>query len=103
MNIIGIHEHKEERMDSEIKSTVYILSRSHAELTGISEVLSFDESSVELSGDDGTLCIEGNGIRIVEFDSAHAKIILDGRINGINYFDDMPREKKSGFFSRLFP
>ena len=81
-------------MDSEIKSTVYILSRSHAELTGISEVLSFDESSVELSGD---------GIRIVEFDSAHAKIILDGRINGINYFDDMPREKKSGFFSRLFP
>ena len=95
MHIIGIHEHKEERMDSEIKSTVYILSRSHAELTGISEVLSFDESSVELSGDDGTLCIEGNGIRIVEFDS--------GRINGINYFDDMPREKKSGFFSRLFP
>ena len=55
MHIIGIHEHKEERMDSEIKSTVYILSRSHAELTGISEVLSFDESSVELSGDDGTL------------------------------------------------
>ena len=49
------------------------------------------------------LCIEGDGIRIVEFDSAHAKIILDRRINGINYFDDMPREKKSGFFSKLFP
>ena len=85
-------------MNSETKSTIFITQRGHAELTGITEVLSFDENSVELAGVDGALSIEGDGIKIIEFDSARSTLIIDGHINGVNYFADSSNEKKRGFF-----
>lgn len=89
-------------MDRQNDNTVYIVGRSHAEFTGITEVLSFDEVSVELSSTDGTLSVEGAGLKIAEFNSERRTLILDGRINGVNYFDDSPKDKKGSLISRLF-
>ena len=89
-------------MDKQINSTVYMTQREHLELTGISEVISFEETLVELSGEDGRMSVEGVGLRISEFDSAAAKLTVDGKITAIAYFDDVRREKKNGLFGSLF-
>lgn len=89
-------------MDKVIKSTVTMTAREHMELTGITEVISFDETLIELSGEDGRMSIEGSGLRIAEFDSAASKLTLDGRIGALTYFDDPHSGKKSGLFGKFF-
>lgn len=89
-------------MDKMVKSTVAMTAREHLELTGITEVISFDETFVELLGEDGRMSVEGSGLRIAEFDSANSKLTIDGRISAISYFDDPRQGKKGGLFGKLF-
>ncbi|MCQ2399387.1 MAG: YabP/YqfC family sporulation protein [Clostridia bacterium] len=88
-------------MDKEIKTGhhVSIKERKYLEVSGIDDVLSFDERSVVLSAKEmGIISLEGEGLRIIEMNSGTGEIKIDGRINGFVYVDK--DKKKSGLFGK---
>ena len=71
-------------------------SRSELSVSGVEDVMSFDEAMVELSTLCGVMSIEGEGMHISFLDIENGRLTLTGRVSGIYYIDKKP--KRGGLF-----
>ncbi len=78
--------------------TLCLENRSRLVLTGIEDVISFDENGLLLQTGDGTLTVDGSDIHIVTLSVESGDLVVEGRICGLYYVDQTV--KKSGFFVR---
>ena len=84
----------------EIRHTALtVKERNKINLTGIMNVMSFDESYVTLETSEGRICIEGEGLKIESLSQNGGEMQISGRVNGIFYTKD---KKGKGTFFRLF-
>lgn len=83
--------------------SISITDRAHMEISGVVDVLSFDDSSVSLVTELGSLEIDGEGLHISVLDPEKKKMVLDGKANSVYYISDAVKKDGSGkgFFSRL--
>ncbi|MEG0540915.1 MAG: sporulation protein YabP [Angelakisella sp.] len=82
-----------------LKHTVIMEDRKHIQITGVTDVESFDEQTVVLMTQPGELLIKGNGLHITRIDVATGDLALDGEIDELSYGDSRP---SGGLLSRLF-
>lgn len=81
----------------EIKHDVIIKSRKRLEMSGINDVISYDDSEIAVQTDNTSLSIEGEGLKIERFDSEKGELLVNGLINGIFYFGKEVKKKKALF------
>ena len=82
-------------------SDFFLYDTKKAELTGISDVISFTDSEIVAECKWGVLSVNGEELKIENFDSARGNLSLCGNINGIFYFGKMSKDKKKkGLFSK---
>ena len=74
--------------------------RSRLNLTGVTEVESFDEGMVVLHTTRGTLVVRGDGLHLQMLSLDGGQVHVDGTVNSLTYEDSTPNS--GGFFSRLF-
>lgn len=74
--------------------------RERASISGVIEVLSYDDASVLASSDYGDLYIEGTSLRIKSFDVSGGLLLIEGSIDSVRYLAG--KSKKSGLLERLF-
>ena len=93
---------------SEIKSTqikpkhdISILSREKMSITGIKEILSFDDTAVNLKTVCGDMCIEGAALHITVLNIEKGEIEMNGKINSVYYYDAPDNDKRS-LLARIF-
>ena len=86
-------------MEQSGRHTVRLEDRSELTMTGIVEVLSYDDGYMELSLEDGGVTVEGEGLRITEFDSERRVLTARGAVVAVMYIDRAAK-KKRGFFGR---
>lgn len=79
---------------------ITLYERAKLQISGVSEVISFDEQSVSLQTVCGGMTIEGSGLHITTLNIDRGEVVIDGTVNGIYYFSD--HGTKPGFFGRLF-
>ncbi len=80
---------------------VILESRKRMNLSGITDVDSFDEQLVVLYCDTGQIAIRGEQLHINRIDVETGEVSLEGsRIDGISYTDQRPN--RGGLISRLF-
>ncbi len=80
---------------------VLMRSRAHLEISAVTDVISFDEETVNLETAMGEMLIDGEGMRVGTLDTSKGVIIIDGRINGLYYRTEQPRKKGlRGLFSK---
>ena len=80
---------------------VLIRARAHLEITAVTDVISFDEDSVNLETEMGEMMIDGENLHVGTLDTQKGVVVIDGRINGLYYRTEQPRKKGIGrFFSR---
>ena len=72
--------------------------RRTVELTGVTSIGNFDDSSVVCSTTKGTLTIRGNQLHLSKLDIEGTQVSIDGEIDSLEYTDI----RKGGLFSRLF-
>lgn len=85
-------------MNTENAHTVVIRERQSAELTGISDVESYQETGILLNSPLGEIAIDGEELKIEIFSAETGQIRIIGKISAFYYTE---REKsRSGFFSR---
>ncbi len=68
-------------------------------LTGVNEVLSFDENTVLLDTVLGKISVRGEDLKLGQFDTQKGDVSGTGKIYALVYTSD---ETNGGFFARLF-
>jgi len=83
---------------------IHMQGRESAEVRGVSDVISFDEQTVLLDTVCGSLAIEGENLHIRVLNVEQGIVTMDGRIHSVGYFstEDDDKQRKSGFFARIF-
>ena len=97
-------------MNTEKRETVssHLLNlrdRKMLELRGVTDIIRFDEETVELSTVCGTLTIEGSGLHVQALDLAEGFVTVEGVVSALSYADaDVIDEKegKTGWLGKLF-
>ena len=75
--------------------------RKEMSITGVREVVSFDEESVVLKSSCGEITVEGAELKVGTLDTEKGVVTLEGRIDSV-YYSDNVSEEKHGFFSKIF-
>ena len=88
-------------MDEVIRSNhnIIIDDRKKLTLSGVKDVISFDDETLLLETVLGRLTVKGAGLHIVNFDTASGDLFAEGKIYAAVYTSD---ETNGGFFSRVF-
>ena len=78
--------------------SVIIGQREKINISGVTEVVGFDDETVLLRTVMGGLTVKGEGLHIGSFSTESGDIDIDGRIIALGYSDDAG---KGGFWRRL--
>lgn len=74
-------------------------ARSRLNMTGVTEVESFDENTIVLATTRGTLIVRGTGLHLQMLSLEGGQVSVDGSVDSLSYEDPVPA---GGFFARLF-
>lgn len=73
--------------------------RSHLTLTGVTEVVSFDDTAVVLKTALGTLVVQGSQLQLKNLSPEGGQVVVDGSVTSLVY--EQLRSDR-GFWQRLF-
>ena len=73
--------------------------RKNLTLTGVTEVVSFDENAVVLTTDMGTLVIQGRDLQLKTLSTEGGQVAVEGTVAAMSY--EEPRQA-GGLLRRLF-
>ena len=79
---------------------IHIDNRELMSVTGVKDVLNFNEQEVSLVTEAGELHIEGNDLHITKLNLDDGQGVIEGELIALEYAD--LREAKGGLFSRMF-
>ncbi len=65
--------------------TLNLENRQRAELTGVSEVLGFDEGQVILMTENGEIALTGEGLHVTRLMLEDGKLAVEGKIDSVFY------------------
>lgn len=85
------------------KHRIIVNNREEMIITGVLDVVSFDEDAVVIETEMGILEIKGDGLHVNQLNLENGEMNLTGDIEGIEY-DDKTAYKKGGksIINRLF-
>ena len=80
-----------------------VSNRKMGTLTGITDVIAFDEAEVVLETDMGMLSIKGEGLHVKRLDLEKGEVDSDGRMDSFFYSEQRNSvAKDESFLGRLF-
>ncbi len=79
---------------------IHIEGRALTSVTGVKDVVSFNEEEVSLLTEAGELHIEGINMHITKLNLDDGQVVLEGEVVALEYFE--APEARGSVFSRLF-
>ena len=89
-------------MEEESKSSVSLENRKKLTLTGIVEVISFDDQKISLNTKLGNLSIKGEGLKMNKLDVQNGDVIITGTILSMIYSGKNVVKNKENIIKRIF-
>lgn len=80
-----------------LEHDVTITSRKRLHMTGITDVVAFDEGQIMAQNGSSDISIEGESLKIEKFDSASGELSVNGKIDGLLYYAQASPKKKRSF------
>ena len=87
-----------ENMAKPKSQNIYIADRSSVKVTGVTDVISFDEYAVSMNTEEGELPVEGEGLHISELSLGTGEVAIEGKLWSLSYSDGATGKKKGRFF-----
>ncbi len=82
---------------------VMLDKRAHAMISGVEEVVSFDDREVVLETSQGTLTVKGEGLKVSRLTVEQGEVDIGGRMDSFVYTESRGRKAQGeSFLSRLF-
>ena len=89
----------EENKAQALPHNLIMENRNRLTVSGVSDVDSFDDTTVTAYTAQGELVVTGSGLHILRLDLESGSFSLEGHIDTLQYRDATP---KGSFFGRLF-
>jgi len=89
-------------MEDENKSSLSLEDRKKLVLTGILEVISFDDEKISLNTKLGNLSIKGEGLKMNKLDVQDGEVIIVGTVVSIIYSGKNVAKNKENIIKRIF-
>lgn len=89
-------------MEEEKKNNLTLNNRKKLNLTGVLEVVSYDDEKIQLNTNLGSLDIKGSSLKINKLDVQNGDVIIMGMINSMVYSDKNINKDKKSFMKKLF-
>jgi len=81
---------------------VILENREKLSISGVMDVLSFDDQVVILDTELGMLTVKGENIRINKLSLDTSDVVIEGEISNINYNDKGAEKKDNSFLNKIF-
>ena len=81
------------------KNNIIIENREKTSISGVCEVISFDEHEVCMDTTQGKLTVLGDGLHVEKLNLDIGEISITGRIDGFEY---LSTQKERSFWSKIF-
>ncbi len=78
--------------------SLILKNRKALTLTGVHDVLGFDEQNISVVTDYGTLVIKGSELHINKLDLESRDVCVDGSISSLQYISASPKSIKNKLF-----
>ena len=89
-------------INTNIVQNLFLENRNKLNISGVNDVLSFDDQIVMVDTELGLLTVKGENLRITKFSLDTAEVIVEGEISCLSY-SDSKQEKSSGtLLSKIF-
>ena len=72
-------------------------NREGIRISGVSDVISFDEGGVSLETLCGNMAVEGEELHVRTLNTDEGIVEIDGKINGVYYYESKPVKKRRLF------
>lgn len=77
-------------------------NREKLNISGVLDVLSFDDQLILLETQLGLLTVKGEKLRVNKLNLDSEEVIVDGEIQSLSYSNTELGKKNSSFFSKIF-
>lgn len=84
------------------KSNLLLENRKRLSLSGILEVISFNDEIIVLNTNLGTLNIKGEGLKMNKLDVQNGEVIVTGQVNSCVYIGTQSKQDKENILAKLF-
>ena len=95
----------EKRADNSVqdnKSSLNLEDRKKLTLSGVVEVMSFDEEKIDLTTKLGNLTIKGEELKMNKLDVQNGDVIIEGNIASMVYNGKVTKKSDESIIKRLF-
>lgn len=89
-----------EKQLADSRHTLTVEGRTYTVVTGVTDVLGFDEGLVNMETTSGSLTVRGEGLHVEELNLEYGRIVLTGEVTAFEYGEETGA--RAGFFGRLF-
>ncbi|MFU0824384.1 sporulation protein YabP [Clostridium sp.] len=94
-------EVKRENIENQ-KSSLVLENRNRLTLTGVVEVINFDDKTITLDTSLGTLTIRGQELKMQKLDVQNGDVAIIGRVNSCVYTTTESKKDNESIIARLF-
>lgn len=84
------------------KSSLSLENRKKLTLSGVLEVLSFDDEKIDLTTKLGDLTIKGQDLKMNKLDVQNGDVVIVGRITSMVYTGKEIKKNKESILNKLF-
>ena len=91
----------EDRTNQKKPHNLIIENRSNTIISGVKDVDNFDDLIVTMYTEQGRLTVKGQGLHIVKLSLDVGEVIIEGKINSLEY-NDKENRKNESFFTKMF-
>ena len=95
-------EEKRNSINSATMQNLVLENREKLSISGVNDVLSFDDQIVILETGLGLLTIKGENLRINKLSLDNEEVIIEGEINSLSYSEKEIERKNSSILSKIF-
>lgn len=86
--------------NSTVIQNVIIESRKKLNVSGVKDVISFDDETILLDTDLGRMTVKGEGLHIEGYNTQTGELTASGKVHAVVYMSDA--KTTGGFLSRIF-
>lgn len=83
-----------------VYQNIIIESRKKLDISGVKDVMSFNDETVLLETELGKLTVKGEDLHIVNFNTETGDLTATGRVHAVVYMSD--GKSSGGFISKIF-
>lgn len=97
-----IEERKSINMNTNIVQNLILENREKLSVSGVNDVLSFDDQVVMVDTELGLLTVKGENLRINKLSLDTSEVIVEGNISSLSYSQNKQEKTSGTILSKIF-